>query len=250
MTREKKKLLTWCGTTSPQNIHVPDESKSPLEIFRRVELGISDPGNEASISVVRDGERGKVWRFDKPADRSNYRCESNGIRINQPPCTAYEQWLEDDVYDISWSSKLTETFSAEHGDYIIFQWKSNPDATQNYPFLFRVMNNQLNLIHSNYRGDFLTVWASPIQADTWYDIGLRVLLSRDRNKGTLRLSFNGTQQAFLRDQNNNMTPGIKTFIGRTLDDGSNYPKWGVYNRDHPAHLLCHYVDRLFIKQIS
>jgi len=244
-----KKLLTWCGTTSPQDINLADAQKSALEIFRRVEVGPTDPGNEASISVVYDDVRGNVWKFDKPADSINYRCESNGIKINQPPYSSYEHWAEDDIYDFSWSSKLPETHSPSYGDYVIFQWKSNPAASQNYPFLMRVINNRLDLIHSNVEKQFLTVLSVPIVQDQWFDIRIRVKLSRARTVGWIEFHFNGVQQLFHRDQYGQLNTAER-FIGRTHDDGVNYPKWGIYNSGHPRHALTHYVDRLLIKQVS
>lgn len=239
------KLLTWCGTTSPRDIGVPDEKKDPLEIFRRIE------NVNSSISVVYDKDKGNVWLIDKPSDESNYRCETNGIKLNESPWSSYEDWNEGDIYDFSWSSKLPETNdNSEFGDYVIFQWKSAPPQTQNYPFLLRVLGNKIDLIHSNFEGKWLIIWSGVFEFEQWFDVKIRIRLSRDKDKGKLHFYYGGQRQDFICDQNGDKTQAINEFTGRTLDDSANYVKWGVYNRDMPGHALKHYVDRLFIKQIA
>ncbi|WP_090138743.1 heparin lyase I family protein [Kosakonia oryziphila] len=172
------------------------------------------------------------------------------MRLNESPYSSYESWDEGQIYDISWSSKLPESNNvAEFGDYVIFQWKSRPPHTQNYPFLFRVLGNRIDLIHSNYEGKWIVIWSGYFEFENWFDIHIRILLSRDKDTGKLQLTYNGDIQTFSKDQYNQNSQGVTEFTGRTLDDSTNYFKWGVYNRGMPKHALKHYLDRLFIKQI-
>ncbi|MBF8780661.1 heparin lyase I family protein [Pseudomonas fulva] len=239
-------FLFWLGTTVPEGTQIDDEQKNPLEIFRRVENG--GTGNSASsIRVVQDAQRGKVWLFEKPSDEENYRCESNGIVWRG---SSYESWLEGQTYEFSWSSRLPDTRSLEHGDFVIFQWKSYQEGIQNYPFLFTVNRNVLSMIHSNERQEWIVVWQGHVKSDQWFDIRVRAGLSRDKNKGTLCLYLNEQRQTFSRNRNNEAMLD-DTLLCRTLDEQrGNYPKWGVYNRDQPKQTLRHFVDRLMIKRIE
>lgn len=180
------------------------------------------------IRVAHDAERGKVWLFDKRASdgiKKDERCESNGIIWRG---TSYESWQEGHVYEFSWGSRLPDTQSLVHGDYVIFQWKSYPGGLQNYPVLFRVQNNLLSLIHSNEAGAWIIAWEGDVRSDVWFDIRLRMTLSEEVTKGSVQLWFNHEPQTFTRDRNNNPLKD-EVLICRTLDmtqenTRGNYPK--------------------------
>ncbi|MFJ4155068.1 hypothetical protein ACIPZF_09700 [Pseudomonas sp. NPDC089752] len=237
-------FLDWTGTTLPNSSTTPQPRKNPLEIFRRIEL---QPGSR--IHVVQDAERGMVWLFDKPSnasDTDSYRCESNGI-ISQGK--SYESWKERETYDISWSSKLDDTESSTFGDFVIFQWKSYPEGIQNYPFLFTVHQNQLRLVHSNRAGKWIVVWRGSIESRKWFDVKVRVTLSKNELAGSLELSFNGEPQQFQRNREDEAEIS-DILVCRTLDEGRGiYPKWGAYNRHQHLHAIKHYVDLMRIKRI-
>ncbi|WP_460417963.1 heparin lyase I family protein [Pseudomonas sp. microsymbiont 2] len=238
-------FLDWTGTTLPNNPQIPQSQKDPLEIFRRVELE-----SDSKIHVVQDAERGMVWLFEKPAAPSNpmsYRCESNGL-VSQG--ASYESWNEGETYDISWSSMLEDTDSITYGKYVIFQWKSYPEGIQNYPFLFTVHQNFLRMIHSNKEGKWIEIWQGPIESGKWFDVKVRMRLSRDETAGALILFFNGEPQQFHHNRDGEREVA-DVLVCRTLDEGrGNYPKWGAYNRDKALHAIRHYVDLLRIKRIQ
>lgn len=131
-------FLMWVGSTTPLDRNQEDEQKATHELFRMVETGGPETG--ASLKVVRDTERGKVWLFDKPAHTSNYRCESNSIKVNVAPYEVYEGWKENQIYDFCWSSKFPEVDNDPYGDYVIFQWKS--EGSNVYPFFMKVQDRK------------------------------------------------------------------------------------------------------------
>lgn len=239
-----RNFLDWLGTTAPDAAGIPDEAKDPKEIFRRIEdTQTSPPG----IRVVHDPERGKVWLFEKRPNDHDYRCESNGIIWRG---VSYESWEEGDVYDFSWGSRLADAQSLVHGDYVIFQWKSYPEGVQNYPLLLSVQKNRLSLIHSNEQQKWIVAWEGSIRSDVWFDIRLRITLSRHAEHGNARLWFNDELQTFVRDRFGNVLED-EVLVCRTLDNGrGNYPKWGAYNREHCQHGIQHYLNSPRIRRIA
>ncbi|MEN4128687.1 hypothetical protein P8971_23515 [Serratia marcescens] len=236
-------FLYWIGTTTPNIPGTLDEHKPPEEIFRGVEIG---ENTGASVKVVQDPERGKVWLYDKPAHSTNYRCESNSIRL--PAGSLYEGWEAGQSYDFSWSSKFPEVENSPHGDYVIFQWKSQGDNV--YPFFMKVQSNRLEMTHYNLvTGGHHLVWHMAIEKDRWYDIRIRTLLSYEEREGRVELYINEVQQEFHSDREGNQNRS-KTLACQTFSPDRHYLKWGVYNTGHPENALRHYVDKLTVKRIA
>lgn len=242
----------WVGSTTPLDRSLSDEQKDPNILFRMVETGGADTG--ASLKVVQDVERGKVWLFDKPAHASNYRCESNSIKVNIAPYELYEDWKENQVYDFCWSSKFPVVNTAPYGDYVIFQWKSEGDNV--YPFFMKVQDGRFEMTHYNTRLDgekHKLVWWTQIEAGRWYDIRLRVLLSGNEETGTVEIYLDNVRQTFTADRTGNTSQRSQTLHCRTFcrsdENDRHYLKWGVYNNGQPQNALRHYVDKLMVKRI-
>ncbi|NBA82633.1 hypothetical protein GVN15_18495 [Pseudomonas putida] len=246
-------FLMWVGSTTPLDRNQEDEQKATHELFRMVETGGPETG--ASLKVVRDTERGKVWLFDKPAHTSNYRCESNSIKVNVAPYEVYEGWKENQIYDFCWSSKFPEVDNDPYGDYVIFQWKS--EGSNVYPFFMKVQAGRFEMTHYNTRLDgekHKVVWWTRIEADKWYDIRIRVLLSSDQDIGTVQLFLDNAPQKFTADREGKpREPDERdpfTLVCQTFSPAQHYLKWGVYNTGFPLNALKHYVDKLMVKRIA
>ena len=245
-------FLMWVGSTTPLDRTQEDEQKAPNDLFRAVETGGSDTG--ASLKVVQDTERGKVWLFDKPTHDANDRCESNSIKVNVAPYELYESWKENQVYDFCWSSKFPVVHN-DSGDYVIFQWKS--EGSNIYPFFMKVQQGRFEMTHYNTRLDgekHKLVWNRQIQANQWYDIRLRVLLSSHEEIGTVQLFLDNVPQKFTADREGKPINPIEndpyTLVCQTFSPARHYPKWGVYNNGQPQNALKHYVDKLMVKRIA
>lgn len=174
-----------------------------------------------SITYVVDEKLNKLAvRLWKPSHASSYRCECRNIRVNG---SAYK-WLAGKTYHIKWKSKITK-INGGYGDFVIFQWKSYPNGKQNYPLLMTAVNDEVRLIHCDASGKWTTLWVRKTKDNEWVDYDINLHLSDDESAGWLEFKCNGEPQNLA---------GVLRFHGRTLD-GSNEPKWGVYNRDQPAH---------------
>lgn len=239
MNANTSQLFSWCA--GPERV-----GQSPDDKFYSFET------MSGSLSAVNLGE-GLVWRFDKPStpsDPDDYRCEANGVVSNG----ARHNFFDGERYTFSWSSKFSSVDNVAGRPFVIFQWKSFSGGHQNYPFLLRVNNGRLELIHAtpgddptNVEKKWLFIWSTPVQADVWQRIQLAVQLSTDRELGYLLLNFNGSPQAFAIDQDEAPDPGY-IFKCRTLDTTGNTPKWGFYNRGVTEHALIHQVRGLNIRQ--
>jgi hypothetical protein len=67
----------------------------------RTAFGILNCERPGSISVVTDEERGKVWRFHKPADSD--RCEAHGFKVDGSMFAT----RNNATYYFGWSSRLS-----------------------------------------------------------------------------------------------------------------------------------------------
>ncbi|WP_409280949.1 hypothetical protein [Pseudomonas defluvii] len=195
-------------------------------------LEVEPPG---SITYVFDETLKKnVWRYHKPADSRSYRCESRNIRVNG---YAYK-WQKNKTYQIKWKSKITK-IDSNYGDFVIFQWKSYPNGLQNYPILMTAVRDEVRFIYIDTAGKWHTLWTRKTLDGEWNSYCLTIHLSDEDQTGWIELKYNDVIQ---------LIGGVEKFYGRTLD-GSNEPKWGVYNRDNPAHEMEQYIGELEVSTV-
>ncbi|MFI5620529.1 heparin lyase I family protein [Streptomyces sp. NPDC051567] len=182
----------------------------------------------SSITTPTSSWRGKIWRYHKPV--GSPRCESKGIALNGvdhnfdpgPGATA--------KYYLGWESRLSSTVD----NNAIFQWKSYPNADQNWPVVLKMIDGKLTLIHRPpNQSSPDVVWQKPIAANDWNHIVLGLNLSDRSGDGSIELWFNGQKQTF--------TNNLQEWKGRTWDS-ANQPKWGLYGAE--AHDVTHDVEGL------
>jgi len=165
--------------------------------------------NGSSVTIVSDPTYGNVFQFRKVSD--DRRCEAkgaSGVTITQGQ-----------TYYIGWRFKLSSLVN----DNSIFQWKSyGSPMNQNYPFVIKMINNQLNLEHYQSGGTRVTLWKQTVSANTWYSLVLRIYVSSSASSGTVQFWFGGdsTPETLL---TGGTSYTCKTFDGSTID-----PKWGKY----------------------
>jgi hypothetical protein len=161
----------------------------------------------STITAVSDPEYGLIWRFYKPSGSN--RCESSHL-----PKSLHAQ--EGDEWFIGWRFKITSSVN----NNAVFQWKSYPAGKQNFPVWLKHSSGKLLVVHHdvNYRGH--TIWQIAAVVNTWQSVVLRLKVSRDSKIGYIEFWYNGRQQTF--------ADGSTRYMARTLDDGYNDPKWGVY----------------------
>ncbi|CAI1965423.1 Uncharacterised protein [Serratia quinivorans] len=190
-----------------------------------------------TITYIYNSALGKyVWRYNKPKDKKEYRCESRNIVVDGK---GYK-WVENKTYKISWSFNVPEATS-EYGDFVIFQWKSYPNGKQNYPFLITINKNKIILTYVSTGDDngkkWHRIWTHDIKDNEWNNAALTLHLSDDETVGWITWEYNGEMQKL---------DGKDKYPARTLD-GSNEPKWGVYNRDKPEHAMEQLVGNLKVE---
>ncbi|WP_327352399.1 hypothetical protein [Streptomyces sp. NBC_01304] len=179
-----------------------------------------------SVTAV-DHPRGKVFKFNKPSGLR--RCEARGIRTGD----GYEYVFKNDsTYWLGWST-CTNTDDAES----IFQWKSYPNSTQNYPVEIKVEGGVLKLFHVDPAATWHLIWSRAITADTWKHLALGIHTSDEASTGWIELYYNGEQQT--------MSNGSTRYPGRTWD-GLNKPKWGTYGADIENTAGIDWVDDLAV----
>ncbi|GFM71461.1 hypothetical protein PSCICL_24530 [Pseudomonas cichorii] len=189
-----------------------------------------------SITWVPDASLGhEVFRYFKPADPTSYRCESRNIKIDG----IRYQWQSNKTYRLRWKSRLTKIDSV-YGDFVIFQWKSYPGTQQSYPVLFTAVRDEVRVIYVDPEGKWHTVWTHKTVDGEWNSYCLTLHLSEVDGQGWFELEYNGVAQ---------LLAGKSRFEGRTLD-GSTEPKWGVYNRDNPAHELEQFVGDMTVSIVE
>ncbi|MGV2811737.1 hypothetical protein [Enterobacter cancerogenus] len=195
-------------------------------------FGVLEDEYPGTITYIYDDDlEDYVWRFNKPSDQTVYRCESRNIRVDGK---AYK-WLEGNTYKLSWKSKITK-IKSDYGDFVIFQWKSYPNGEQNYPLLMTANDDYVKLIYVDTSGEWHTLWQQTTVDGAWNQYELTIHLSSDVDSGWVELVYNGESQ---------LLDGVTRFMGRTLD-GSNEPKWGLYNRDNPGHAMEQFVGAMVV----
>lgn len=178
-----------------------------------------------ALSIETDGA-GDYFRFQKSV--GTYRCEVRGVRVDG----AGYAFAENETYWLGWEQNLGFTSEGPEGDRVSWQWKSYPNADQNYPLLMRVDNGRLYLTYVAPGGVWSTLWSTPVETGIWNDIALGIHTSGSETGGWVELYYNGIQQTF--------SDGSTRFTGRTWDS-ANQPKWGAYDRDNTAYEIVNRV---------
>ncbi|MFJ4840084.1 heparin lyase I family protein [Streptomyces sp. NPDC088746] len=190
-------------------------------VFGSVEC--DEPGS--LVTAANQDGHGTVFRFTKPGGL--IRCESRGIAVGG---TRYA-FAPGSTYWLGWESQL----STVSGDFVVWQWKSYPNAEQNYPLIMTVKDGSVRLFHVGTDATWHLIWSAPVSAGAWNRFALGIHTSASAGSGWVELSFNGTRQTF--------TGGGPRYAARTWDS-ANEPKWGVYDRDTPQSDVVNRLDRL------
>ncbi|MET9594509.1 heparin lyase I family protein [Streptomyces sp. NPDC006516] len=190
-------------------------------VFGSVEC--AEPGS--LVTAANPDGHGTVFRFTKPGGL--VRCESRGISVGG---TRYA-FTPGSTYWLGWESQL----STVSGDFVVWQWKSYPDAAQNYPLIMTVKDGSIRLFHVGTDATWRLIWSAPVSAGAWNRFALGIHTSASAASGWVELSFNGTRQTF--------AGGGTRYAARTWDS-ANEPKWGIYDRDTPQSDAVNRLDRL------
>ncbi len=186
-----------------------------------------------TITPYKDATYGNVWRVHKPAP--DKRAEIRGAE-------GFKQ-VVGETYYIGWRSRIDipENF---RGNATVFQWKSYPNSTQNYPFVMEYNGRVLEIRTydanwmQNQNGKIKTIWKKSVKANTWFSMVLAIKLSRNSKEGYLEVYFNEEKQELL-------TGGTRVYH-KTMDGDETAPKWGIYNGSVVGTTITHYVGDLRI----
>ncbi|MFC9243889.1 heparin lyase I family protein [Streptomyces sp. NPDC057136] len=205
--------LTWDGDTT-----------NGIGVFGSLEC----PSPGGIVSAAQTDGHGDIWRYTKAVGID--RCESKGIRIGGSNYT----FQNNSTYYLGWESKLSTT-SLASGDFVVFQWKSYPNSSQNYPVLMTVSGGSANLYYIEPGEVWNKIWSAPIAAFDWHRFAFAIHTSDSTTGGWIELRLDGAQQTFIN--------GSTRYTGRTWDT-YNDPKWGAYDRDHPENEIINRIDSL------
>ncbi|GAA3656395.1 heparin lyase I family protein [Microbacterium marinilacus] len=190
-------------------------------VFGTIEC--DDPG---VLSVV-DG----AFRFQKSV--GTYRCEARGVRADGERLA----FAEDETYWLGWTQSLELVPDATQGDWVAWQWKSYPNADQNYPLLLRVQSGELRLTYVAPGEVWTTIWSAPVSELDEHRVAIGIHTSATEADGWVELYYDGERQTF--------ADGSTRYAGRTWDS-ANEPKWGAYDRDNTAFEIANRVSDLVI----
>ncbi|WP_143304674.1 heparin lyase I family protein [Chitinophaga vietnamensis] len=181
-----------------------------------------------TITVENDATYGPVWKFYKPA--GSHRTEGHGAQ-------GFQAVEGDDIY-IGWRSKLD--IPNNQNTNAVFQWKaygSGQPMLQNYPIVLSTnTSNVFHLMHYAPGKIGTEVWSTPLSANTWNSMVMRIKVSRDSSIGFIEFWYNGVKQTLVN--------GTQRYPARTLDADYCDPKFGVYGGD-PADIT-NYVQGIKI----
>ncbi|MGP2440316.1 heparin lyase I family protein [Streptomyces sp. JW3] len=177
------------------------------------------------VTAANQDGHGTIFRYTKPSGL--IRCESRGIAVGG---TRYA-FAPDATYWLGWESQL----STVTGDFVVWQWKSYPNAQQNYPLIMTVKNGSTRLFHVDTAATWHLIWSAPVAAGQWRRYALGIHTSASAAAGWVELYADGVPQTF--------ADGSTRYAARTWDS-ANEPKWGVYDRDTPESDAVHRIDGL------
>ncbi|MFD5875921.1 hypothetical protein [Streptomyces sp. NPDC060322] len=179
------------------------------------------------VTAAQDDGHGTVFRYTKAV--GVYRCESRGIQVDG----SRYPFAADRTYWLGWEQKFSVVPAGS--DWVPWQWKSYPNATQNYPLLMTVGDGLVRLIHVGPGEDWKTIWSEPVEAFAWNRVAVGIHTSASAATGWVELYYNGVRQTF--------SDGTTRYAGRTWDS-ANEPKWGAYDRDNTTTEIVNRVGGL------
>ncbi|MFF4966190.1 hypothetical protein [Streptomyces sp. NPDC001037] len=192
-------------------------------VFGNIEC--DSPGS--LVTAAQDDGHGTVFRYTKAV--GTYRCESRGIKVNG----AKYAFADGHTYWFGWEHKFSVVPTSS--DFVPWQWKSYPNADQNYPLLMTVGNGKLNLVYVGPGQGWKYIWSKPVEAWDWNKVAIGIHTSSSASSGWVELYYNGSKQTF--------SNGTTRFTGRTWDS-ANEPKWGAYDRGNTTTEIVNRVDSL------
>lgn len=209
-------------------------------------------GTKPYVDIVTDSSYGKVWRISKPsgAKRGEFsRPEVNGSDFS---------FQEGTTYYIGFRTKfdIRNNLTWEDEEISIFQWKTEGNGEQNYPFNMEwnpgTEKLSLNVFgHGSYQWQSqrrVKAWETSVNEDSWVTIVIGFKYSSDPNQGWVSVWKNGSKQVLGNLETNQYTitkfsSDKKKAYHRTKDSGYNYAKWGIYNENaRPYHINNHLSD--------
>ncbi|MFI6090805.1 hypothetical protein [Streptomyces sp. NPDC051218] len=160
-----------------------------------------------AVTAERD-----AFLFDRPAGVK--RCEARSISAtggdNEGRPDLGYGFSEGKRYHLHWKVK---TDASDAGT--VFQWKSHPNARQNYPVLLKVEDGRLKLFKVAPGEQWNLAWSAPMPRNQYRTIDLTLKTSTSSD-GEVSLSVDGEQ--------------VSHFAWRTWDS-LNRPQWGTYGAD-------------------
>ncbi|MFV0126392.1 hypothetical protein ACLGI4_01510 [Streptomyces sp. HMX112] len=189
--------------------------------------GIECASPGSLVTAGQDDGHGRVFRYAKSV--GSYRCESRGIKVGGSQYV----FANNKTYWFGWEQKFSTV--PTDSDWVPWQWKSYPNASQNYPLLMTVGKGKLNLIYSGPGQDWTPIWSKPVTAFDWNRVSIGIHTSDSASSGWVELYYNGVKQTF--------TNGSTRYTGRTWDS-ANEPKWGAYDRGNTTTEIINRVDSL------
>ncbi|MET7844907.1 heparin lyase I family protein [Streptomyces sp. NPDC005356] len=187
-------------------------------------LDCPDPGSV--ITAESSTGHGTIFRYTKPA--GDIRCESRGISVGG----SRYAFTDGGTYYFGWESQP----STVSGDFVVWQWKSYPNADQNYPLIMTIKDGAIRLFYVPPGSTSWTLlWSQPIAAGAWNRYAVGIHASSDASSGWVELYFNGVKQT--------LADGTTRYTGRTWDS-VNEPKWGAYDRDDGSTEITNRIDSL------
>ncbi|MFD5625236.1 MULTISPECIES: heparin lyase I family protein [unclassified Streptomyces] len=192
-----------------------------IGVFGSVEC--DSPGS--LVTAANPDGHGTIFRYTKPSGL--IRCENRGVKVDG---TRYA-FAPDTTYWLGWESQL----SSVSGDFVVWQWKSYPNAQQNYPLIMTVKDGSVRLFQVGTDAAWNLIWSAPVAAGEWHRYALGIHTSASASSGWVELYADGARQTF--------TDGATRHPARTWDS-ANEPKWGVYDRDTPQNAVVNRIDRL------
>ncbi|NGO78380.1 hypothetical protein G6045_22350 [Streptomyces sp. YC504] len=184
------------------------------------------PSPSSVITADSSTGHGTVFRYTKAA--GDIRCESRGVSVGG----SRYAFADGGTYYFDWESQL----STVSGDFVVWQWKSYPNADQNYPVIMTVKDGAIRLFHVPPGSTSWTLlWSAPVQAGAWNRYAVGIHAGSSASSGWVELYFNGVPQT--------LTGGGTRYAARTWDS-ANEPKWGAYDRDDGSTEIINRVDSL------
>ena len=241
---------------APGEIWYGDPNKPWRDVF--VNFNREDNGgtNPTVISTT-DRRHGKIWRVHKPV---------GARRAEMSRAKGYNQREGETIY-IGWRWKIDIKNANPTNGFAVFQWKSEGQSRQNYPFVFIYKDGTLALQAfgpgkttwdegGSIQRRRNTLWKKSVAEGQWVDIVLGVKVSKyDGNdlsrKGYVELWLDGQKQTLTPENGQTeydvtLSSDRKRAYHRTNDGSLTYPKWGAYGGGAIDYSVYTYFDEMKI----